>query len=226
MKTTVIITAYKAQDFLEECLDSVFKQKHLHEVLLSIDACTDTLDKVNDIRSKYGDKLKVFFCPVNVGTFPQRNTLIGKSLGDYILFFDSDDVMKPEMLSLLNRFKDNADVVQFQAYNFGDVLDSRIGKSYFPGGTKLYKRGVFNIFGGFPSPFLSSDSDLEHRIKQFGNLIKIKRINAVLFDRRIHDTNLTRLHPPKFRDKSYKLKRYASILDVYFEPEEIEMVEI
>lgn len=226
MKTTVIITAYKSHTFIEECLDSVFKQKHLHEVLLSIDACTDTLDKVNEIRSKYGDKLKVFFCPVNVGTFPQRNVLIRKTSGDYILFFDSDDVMRPEMLSLLNRFKDNADVVQFQAYNFGDVLDSRIGKSYFPGGTALYKRGIFNILGGFPKPYLSADSDLRLRIKQFGNLIKIKRINAVLFDRRIHDTNLTRLHPPKFRDKSYKLKRYASILDVYFEPEEIEMVEI
>lgn len=226
MKTSVIIAAYKAQDFLEECLDSVFIQDHVHEVLLSIDSCEDTLSEIKRIRHKYDPRLKVYSTEKNIGPYPQFNQLIKMSEGDYLLFFGADDIMRPGMIKTLDKLKGDSDLLQFMCLNFGNVSDSRIGKVYFPGGVKLFKKDIFRVFGGFPSDYLSADSDLAYRMETFSNAIRIKKVSNVLFDRRIHETNLTRLKPPKFRDKSYKLKRYASILDVYFEPEEIEMVEI
>ena len=62
---SVILTAWNTQDYIEECLDSVYKQSFFkkndnYEVLLGIDGCEKTLNKVKGIISKYPG-LKVFY---------------------------------------------------------------------------------------------------------------------------------------------------------------------
>lgn len=222
MKTSVLISAYQAEDFIEECLDSIFVQDHLHEVLIAVDGCRSTLKSIKAIEHKYDDRLKVFYSKKNLSPYPQINQLIKLSTGNYIIPFGADDVMRPDMISTLEEMKGGADVLRFRCYNFGDVEDNRIGTTYHPGGVKLYRRGVFNIFGGFPAPYLSADSDLQFRIDRFPKIIRVRIIQDVLFDRRIHENNLTRTIPTSERNLDYKLKTYHSILDVHFEVEEVE----
>ena len=221
VKTSVVISAFKAEEFIEECLDSIFVQDYLHEVLIAIDGCDSTRRELNRIKHKYDSRLKIFYSTANLSPYPQINQLIKIATGDYILPFGADDVMRPKMLKILAQQKGDADLIRFKCLNFGTVEDSRIGKTYYPGGVKLYKKGVFNVFGGFPKPYLSADSDLQYRIDKFRQVIKIEILQSVLFDRRIHETNLTRTIPKKDRDLSYKRKHYPSILDAYFQVDEI-----
>lgn len=222
MKTSIIISAFRAEKFIEECLDSVFIQEHLYEVLLAVDGCPDTMKEIERIKHKYDKRLKVYYSRRHYSNpFPHRNALIKMATGDYVLPFDADDIMRPNMLKELNRQKKDADVFRFKCLNFGDVQDNRIGKTYHPGCVKLYRRTLFNIFGGFPKPYLSADSDLQYRIDKFRNVIRVEVSQSVLFDRRIHETNLTRTIPIRDRNLDYKKKQYPSILDVYFEVEDI-----
>ena len=48
---SIIISAYKASEFIEECLDSILGQSTSirYEVILGVDGCKDTLDKIKSI---------------------------------------------------------------------------------------------------------------------------------------------------------------------------------
>ena len=55
---SICISAWKAQEYIEECLDSIysqswFKNHNEWEVLIGIDGCVDTLKKMNEIKHKY-----------------------------------------------------------------------------------------------------------------------------------------------------------------------------
>lgn len=226
MKTSIIISAYRAVPFLEKCLDSIIGQPHLHEILLTIDGCPETLAEVKRIKPKYGEKLKAYNSPENRGVYVQFNQLIKKATGDYIMFFGADDIMNDDMMEVLNKHKGNFDVVTFRCINFGDGDSPRLGRVVDSIGVRLFKASLFNIFGGFPEARHSMDDELMYRMNYFSGLIKTKTLPNVLFKRRIHDSNLTVKYPINKRDKSYKLKRYSSVLDLYCEVNPIPLEKI
>ena len=99
---SIIITAYHTEKFIEECLDSIasqtwFKNHDSWEIILGIDHCETTLEKVKEIMPKYRN-LRVFYNTENVGTYITSNTLINKAKYARILRFDSDDIMKDDMV--------------------------------------------------------------------------------------------------------------------------------
>lgn len=217
MKTSVVISAFKAEKFIKECLDSIINQPHIHEILLTVDGCAETLAEVKRIKGKYGDKLKAYNSPENKGVYTQFNQLIKKATGDYIMFFGADDIMNKNMMDVLNRRKGNFDVVTFRCINFGDGDSPRLGRTVDSIGVRLFKASLFNIFGGFPEMPCGMDDELRYRMNYFSGLVKTKTLPIVLFKRRIHDSNLTVKYPIKKRDKSYGLKRYSSVLDLHCE---------
>jgi glycosyltransferase involved in cell wall biosynthesis len=89
MQITVIVTAYNAEDFIEECVDSTLAQtRKPDQIIVALDRGTDsTLEKLK----KYGESIAVIAQHENVG--PLRNTLSGMlcSTGDIIAFIDGDD---------------------------------------------------------------------------------------------------------------------------------------
>jgi len=226
MKTSIIISAYRAAPFLEECLDSIINQPHIHEILLTVDGCAETLAEVKRIKGKYGNKLKAYNSPENRGVYTQFNQLIKKASGDYIMFFGADDIMNDDMMDVLNKSKDGFDVVTFNCINFGNVTDRRIGRKMRAAGVRLFKIELFRIFGGFPEVVCGMDGEMVYRMDYFKGLVKTNHIPNVLFQRRIHKSNLTVTHPYAKRDKSYKLKRYSSVLDLHCEVNPIPLEKI
>ena len=109
---SVLIPAWKTAEYIEECLDSVYKQRPL-EILVGVDGCQETLDKLLEIKYKYPN-LKVFWSEENVGCYLIRNSLFRESVGNKIIFFDSDDIMMDELIPTVCHYLDEYDVVRFK----------------------------------------------------------------------------------------------------------------
>jgi glycosyltransferase involved in cell wall biosynthesis len=189
---SIIITAYKTENFIEECLDSIqsqdfFKKNKNYEILLGIDNCEKTLKLVMRIIDKY-DNIKVFFMLSNKGTYVTTNTLIKHSKYDKIVRFDSDDIMKTDMMTKINNFIGNWDVVRFGFCDFSENIKNCSKTNYLAHGAIAYKKDVFDTLGGYRDWLCSADSDFINRLKPD---YKTYMLDEVIFYRRKHNNSLT-----------------------------------
>lgn len=117
---SVIIPVYKAQDYIERCLDSIMSQSCEYcdvECILVNDSTTDRCMEIvaDKIKDYDGDvRFKVVTHSVNKGASAARNSGIQVSEGDYILFVDSDDYLEKgalqSFLRELNEINDSESV--------------------------------------------------------------------------------------------------------------------
>ena len=188
---SIILTAYQTQDYIEETLDSIenqtyFKNNDNYEILLGIDGCKDTIEKVKSIRSKYRN-LRVFMMNKNVGTYITSNTMLSLCKYDYILRFDTDDIMKLNMITILMKHKDH-NMVRFQFDDFKTNINQAKKKFRCAHGVCLYKKDLLKILGGYRSWICAADTDFVHRMEVIGNIFELKE---QLFYRRVHGQSLT-----------------------------------
>jgi len=195
---TIIIPAYKAQDFLDECLRSIKNQTLFnnnnnnvkYEILLGIDACDLTLKKATEIKDSYKN-LKIYYFKNNYGPYIIRNTLLQMASYPLILFFDSDDHMKENMMSVIDsKMKEGYDIckVKYYNYNNGTYPNQGIIKPKVADGVGCHRKEVHDILGGFEEWRCGADSDFCFRSEK---IFKISKISTPLFYRRIHSNSLT-----------------------------------
>ena len=191
---SIIVTAYQTQDFIEETLDSIenqtyFKDNDNFEVLVGVDGCQDTLNKLLEIRHKYRN-LRILMMKRNAGTYFVTNTLLKQVKYENILRFDSDDIMKPHMINEIMAVSNQSDVVRVKCNDFKVENNNVIHTGYrrYAAGVIFYKKSVFDVFGGYRTWKCAADSELIQRIEK---RIKIKKINKILFERRIHTKSLS-----------------------------------
>ncbi|NTS78280.1 glycosyltransferase [Catenovulum sp. SM1970] len=93
---SVVIPAYNAGQYIEETLQSVFKQDYSNlEILVVNDGSTDnTLEILN----KYQDKITIFDI-ANSGVSYARNFAVEHAKGDWLAFIDADDLWDTDKLS-------------------------------------------------------------------------------------------------------------------------------
>jgi len=190
---SILITAYKSQNFIEECLDSIenqtyFKDNNEFEVLLGIDACEETLKKVQEIRHKYRN-ISVYMMKENKGPYVVLNTLLDLVKYDNLIIFGSDDVMMRYMISEIMSINNKHDIIQFKFKTFTkDVhLPSR-GANMFAIGAIFIKKSVFDIAGGYQAWRCSGDYELMTRVQ---GRVRMTRIAKELFFRRDHPNSLS-----------------------------------
>lgn len=190
---SVIITAYNTADYIEPCLESVIKQTYRGpcEILLGIDNCKETLEAALAVRHRYNDNdgsrilnLRIFMMRENYGTYVVSNTLIDNSRGDYILRFDSDDLMKSDMIKTL--VNQDADIVVMKYATFGRIVQHPNRYSF---GQALFKREVFDACGGYSPWRCAADKELLNRASL---KFEIKKLNDRLFFKRMHKGALTK----------------------------------
>ena len=172
---SIIITTYKAKNFIKETLDSIsnqtwFKNNSNYEILLGIDNCYETLNYVKIIMKNYSN-LHVFMMKSNKGTYITTNTLMTIAKYDNLLRFDSDDIMKSNMIEfLMNEIEKNYfDKLNFNMKNFGNETNVIWADGQF-----LIKHNVFDWFGGFMPWICAADTEFDFRIRKFIQLKKLK----------------------------------------------------
>ncbi len=93
---SVIIPAYNAAPFIEETIQSLYNQTHTNwEAIIVNDGSTDTTATICD---SFTDKRVSTIHQSNTGVAVARNNGLALAKGDYIVFFDADDLMAPDFL--------------------------------------------------------------------------------------------------------------------------------
>ena len=195
---SIVIPTYKNTKFLEECVRSVIKSANKcsnFEILLGIDNCRETLNFVSNNSLFRHKNIKVFFFSKNLGPYVIRNTLAKMSSYENILFFDSDDVMMPDMIETLMNILGDNQIVKFKFYNFHDGKDYKNFEnleisSMFSHGPFLISKNKFLDMNGFFGWKFGADAEFEERC--IGNSHEVLRLEIPLYYRRYHNHNLTR----------------------------------
>lgn len=203
---SVCISAWKTAEYIEECLDSVaaqtwFKNNDNWEILLGIDGCDETLAKVKEIMGKYKN-LRVMMMDKNVGTYVTCNTIMKEARYEWLLRFDSDDVMLPNMVETIMKEKGDAEFINCNSCSDKD----NIGKiSNCSDGQITIKHDTFMEFGGFQNWRCAADTELKTRLS---SQIKQKIIQTPLFVYRKNNLNsLTKEKTTKFGSSYRNEKR-------------------
>ena len=123
-KISIIIPCYNVEQYIAECLASVFEQNMLEqdfEVLIINDGSTDQSQKVAEELSKNKSNVKII-SQQNKGLGGARNTGIKNATGDYLLFLDADDRLFPMVVEdLLNIAQhENLDILEFSAQGINE----------------------------------------------------------------------------------------------------------
>lgn len=197
---SIIITAYNSEDYIEECLDSINNQTYFdsfneYEILVGVDFCEKTLEKLLSIEDKYPN-LKIAMMSSNEGTYVTTNTLLELAKFENIIRFDSDDIMLPNLVSKVMENANDYDVIRFK-YVHHD------GKLCYPNGTIFYNKKIFNKLLGYQPWRFTADAELLWRINHSN--FKVLNINEPLFTYRKHNRSLTQTVPQNKRLEYHKL---------------------
>lgn len=99
---SIIVPAWNREDLIERCLDSVLTQTMKPYELIVVDnASTDkTYETVENWMKRHGDSGMVFklLKECRKGAWAARQTGLENASGEYMIFFDSDDIMKPSLI--------------------------------------------------------------------------------------------------------------------------------
>ena len=88
---SVVMPLYNAEKFVGEAIDSVLAQSHENWELIVVDDCsTDASGRI--VQSYSDSRIRMVRHDLNKGAAAARNTALDQASGDYIAFFDSDDV--------------------------------------------------------------------------------------------------------------------------------------
>lgn len=88
---SVIVPAYKVENYLNDCVDSIINQTYDNiEIILVDDGSPDRCPAICDEYAAKDERVIVIH-KTNGGLSDARNAGIKKATGDYILFVDSDD---------------------------------------------------------------------------------------------------------------------------------------
>jgi glycosyltransferase involved in cell wall biosynthesis len=104
------------------------------EILIYDDLSTD--NSLKKLESFIDDRIHIYRGLVNKGVKFGRDFLLKKANGDFISFFDADDIChKNKYIKILNYFKNNPDI---------DIIGTRV-KYINSKGIELYKRYLYLI---------------------------------------------------------------------------------
>ena len=187
---SVIVPAKNAQEFIRQCLDSIYRQYyHDYEVIVLVaESSDDTLEIACEFEL-LDPRFRVVVCDENIGK--TRRIGVEMSRGEWIAFVDADDMIHPWYL--LNLFACTGDGYLPSSQRIGPAIvmcdwtrdentaPRRSGWETITGRTalerlatekwfdytvvwgKLWHRDVFSIFN-FPDAAMSEEQELVHMI--------------------------------------------------------------
>lgn len=211
---SIIVSAYKVENYIEDCLLSILKQNYQPiEVLIGIDNCSETLHKIRMIIDKYKTiNPKVLYFKKNVGTYIVSNTLVELAKYPNILRFDSDDIMMPMMINKIMSVDDCHNVIRYRFWNFYDNnIDKKQVYHGYAEGCAFYTKLVFMLAGGYVPWECGADTEFLQRIKPIKNEYLF---DEPLFLRRKHSGCLTE-NPLTGRGTEIRKQRVAMVSDNY-----------
>ena len=110
---SVIVPVYNVENYLEECLESIQNQTYTNiEVIMINDGSTDGSKEICERFCLQDNRFKLV-TQENQGQSIARNIGVAESKGKFIVFIDSDDIVRVDLLDqLMNYMSDEIDIVE------------------------------------------------------------------------------------------------------------------
>lgn len=212
LELSVIIPCRNGVNYLAEAVGGIRRQEVDAEILVVDDGSTDGT-------AELARSLGCIVHSIPPSGQPRaKNIGLGLAKGEFILFHDHDDVLRPGALGhLLARLRDDTSLagVMAQAQDFvSPELDAQAAAGLLPRnapyfgflGATLFRRQVFELCDAFAEDHLASDAvDMLARIQAAG--LVLLRDPVIAMDRRLHLSNVGRT-----RGKIMQFKGYAASL--------------
>lgn len=210
---SIIIPVRNGANYLEEALKAVKSQNVDMEIIVVDDGSNDNTSKI----------AKDFGCivsrhEISKGSVIAKNTGLSIAKGKYIMFHDHDEVMNDNvLLQMLRNICENEEIFAVMAKLKDFYSPELTGEErrkvaikpdpYFGlfSGAILMKKEIFNIIGSFDENRKSGEI-IEWTNKMVKNNLKIKKIDIIAVNRRIHNSNFGRTN------KENEYQDYATIL--------------
>lgn len=210
---TIIMPVKNGEKYLKETLEGIKNQNMNIEIILVNDASTD---RTSEIAERYG--CIILKNEISKGPVICKNQALNIASGEYIMFHDGDDVMNSGVLSILyNVLNSNPEMSAVQAkvkdFISPDIPDEEkqktiIKKEPYYGlftGAILMKKSVFDKIGLF-NESVTAGEIIEWQTKMDKNDLKIKKLDLIATNRRIHLANFGKTQQKK------EFKDYATLL--------------
>jgi glycosyltransferase involved in cell wall biosynthesis len=99
IKVSIVIPVYNTEKYLKEAIDSILKQSLKEIEIITInDGSTDNSLKILKNLSVSDSRIKIISSEINLGLSVSRNKGMAIATGEYLYFFDSDDILESECL--------------------------------------------------------------------------------------------------------------------------------
>ncbi|MDR2044096.1 MAG: glycosyltransferase [Clostridium sp.] len=117
-KVSVIVPVYHVEKYLEECIDSLISQTlNEIEMIFVDDGSPDSCPRILDVYARKDQRIQVIH-QKNAGVAAARNAGFARAAGEYVIFYDSDDIIPENACEVLYKKarQTDADVVWGDAY--------------------------------------------------------------------------------------------------------------
>jgi len=199
---SIIIPAYKAKAFLDECIASITEPC---EILIGVDNCQETMEHIKNNKGLYS-RARLFYFTENVGPFVIKNSLSDEASHGKLLFFDADDVMIKGTIKQVDKLLDHTPYVKLNYLNFFKLNKPDIHLRN--DAVIAIRKDLFNKMNGFIDWRCAADTEFLKRL-QF-NHVKYSNAFGPCYYRRLHGGNLTMR--PETNFVSPLRKKYIDII--------------
>ncbi len=197
-----IIPSFNRAHSLPSAIDSIYRQSSSNWELIIVD--DGSWDKTKDTVKPYLKDSRIkYFYQENSGVSVARNFGVNKSSGDFIIFLDSDDCFREDLVKKINEIgPSNYDLICWQVEREIDgkkfiQKPANLGKLYngitavFLAGSVCYKKSIFVEAGGYDKNMSFGENfELGLRLSENKDL-KIKILDIPLLYYSIDTTNRT-----------------------------------
>lgn len=131
---SIIVPTYNRAHLIGETLDSVLAQTYINwECIVVDDQSTDNSEEVIAKYIKKDSRILYQKRPANKLKGPSscRNYGVKKSIGEYVIFLDSDDILEPFCLMQRMDFANNNDKFDFWVFKMNILTDGKKTKSLY-----------------------------------------------------------------------------------------------
>ncbi|MBC8084977.1 MAG: glycosyltransferase [Hymenobacter sp.] len=201
---SIVIPCYNSGDFLPAALESVFRYPgpEPYEVIVVDDGSTDK--HTQEVLQKAAAEGCQVIYQENKGPAAARNKGIAHARGEYILFLDSDNKIRPDYIrqgiAVLNH-RPEVGVVYGKASFFGEVAAPRFAgqpfdpyqllKENYIDMCSVIRRSMWEELGGLDEArLLMGHEDWEFWIRAAGAGWQFQYVDEILFDYRIRANSL------------------------------------
>lgn len=223
-KISIIVPVYKAEKYINRCIDSILAQTLTDFELLLID--DGSPDRSGEICDKYAQKdsrIRVFH-KENDGVASARQLGMDVAQGEYVIHADPDDWIESQMLQeLYDKAKDNdSDVVICDFYvntpvqefivkqepsnlNHLTVLLELFQQLHGSCCNKLLKRSCYSNYNIIFHKELTYCEDLTFWVQLFQKPVNIVYLPKAFYHYVQHPKSLSKTHGSSQEDKDWKL---------------------